>query len=324
MTAPRQQLHQQAAAYAPPDTLHSRHGVSAHVPATVGADSLTAFVAPSLGIQHGPAAEHSSEKPAVPGPAGGDRDEPLPKRAFISFTPVASRAHSGLPAAKTPIAPTQRPSAIRKVRSVVRREDILEELHVAVRLREAPLPRGQKLQSLWSACQPGNPTLPTAAAPGACSDTLPKQFRTIIARSDSWLPAAVTECGGDSNSAPLQTHSAERQRLAAPPEASATPGRRSQALPGAAGGAGETSAARASSRTMRPSLSAASSARKVQSVSVSSGSRFYANIVAKLHREHVAREEVWRNDKWLVDVRSQQESPRRAREHRTQKVQSDY
>ncbi len=29
----------------------------------------------------------------------------------------------------------------RKVRSVVGREDILEELHVAVRLREAPLPR---------------------------------------------------------------------------------------------------------------------------------------------------------------------------------------
>jgi hypothetical protein len=43
----------------------------------------------------------------------------------------------------------RRPSAARKLRSVVRREDILEELHVAVRLREVPLPRRQKLQSSW-------------------------------------------------------------------------------------------------------------------------------------------------------------------------------
>jgi hypothetical protein len=300
MTAPRKEPHQQAG-----------------VPGA-------AFFALTHGIQ--PTSEHSSEqKPAGPGQACGARDDTWPKRAFISFTPVASRADSGLPAAKTPIAPTLRPNAARKVHSVVRFEDILEELHVAVRLQEAPLPQGQKLQSSWTACQPGHPTLPTAAARGTCSDTLPKQFRTIGARSDSWLPAAVTECGGDSHSAPLQTHSAERQRPAAPPEAQRDAGRRSQALPGAAGGSGEASAARASSRTLRPSLSAASSARKVQSVSVSSGSRFYANIVAKLHKElELAREEVCRNDKWLVDVRSQQESPRRAREHRTQKVQSDY
>ena len=157
MTAPRKELHQQAAAHAPPDTLHSRYGVSAHAPATVEADGLSAFVALAHGIQHGPAAEHSSEKPAGPVPACGDT---LPKRAFIPCmrtdsglsegqTPVAARADSGLPAAETPIAPTQRPSAVRKVRSIVRREDILEELHVAVRLREAPLPRRQKLQSSW-------------------------------------------------------------------------------------------------------------------------------------------------------------------------------
>jgi hypothetical protein len=120
-------------------------------------------------------------------------------------------------------------------------------------------------------------TLNTAAACGACSDTLPKQFDTIIARSDSWLSAADTERGGE-------TRSAERQHPAAPPGAQRDAGRRSQALLGAARGAGEASAARASSRTLRPSLSAASPDRKVLSVSVSSGSRFYANIVAKLHR----------------------------------------
>jgi hypothetical protein len=148
MTAPRQQVHQQAAAHAPPDTLHPRHGVSAHAPATVEADGLAEFVAPAHGIQHGPAAERSSEKPAGPGPACGSCDDTLPKLAFISFT----RTDSGLSecqAAETPIAPTQGPSAARKVRSVVRCEDILEELHVAVRLWEVPLPRGQKLQSSW-------------------------------------------------------------------------------------------------------------------------------------------------------------------------------
>ena len=160
MTAQHQQLLQQAGAHAPLDTLHTRHGVSAPAPATVEADSLAAFVALAHGIQNEPAAEHSCEKPAAPGPACGARDDTLPKRAFIPFphndsglseceTPVASRADSELLAAETPIAPTQRPSTARKVRSVVCREDILEELHVAVRLREAPLPRGQKLQSTW-------------------------------------------------------------------------------------------------------------------------------------------------------------------------------
>lgn len=191
MTAPRQQLHEQAATHAPPDTLNSRHGVSAHAPATVEADGVAEFVAPALGIQHGPAPEHSSKKPAGPGPAGGTHDDTLPKRALISST----RTDSGQSECQTPIAPTQRPSAARtdaaadaaraalhgtdgaaggahgadgpadagpvivqgtdgvaggaKVRRVERYEDILEELYVAVRLREAPLPRGQKLQSSW-------------------------------------------------------------------------------------------------------------------------------------------------------------------------------
>ena len=125
-------------------TLDFRHSVSAHAPATVEADGQAGFVAPALGIQHGPAAEHSSET-AGAGPASGARDDTLPKRAFISFTST----DSGLSECQTPIAPTQRPSAASKVRSVVRYEDILDELHVAVRLREAPLPRGQKLQSSW-------------------------------------------------------------------------------------------------------------------------------------------------------------------------------
>ena len=160
MTA-RKELHKQADANARPDTLHSQHDVSAHAPATATvADGLAAFVAFAHGIQHWPAAEHSSEKPAGPGPACGAREDTLPKHVLTPFprtdsglsecqTPVAARADSGLPAAETPIAPTPRPSAARKVRSVVPREDILEELHVAVRLREAPLPRRQKLQSSW-------------------------------------------------------------------------------------------------------------------------------------------------------------------------------
>ena len=140
MTAPRQQLHQQAGAHAPLDALQSRQGVS-----TVEADSLAEFVALAHRIQNGPAC--------------GAHDDTLPKRALIPFTcsdspglsecetPFASRADSELPAAETPIAPPQMPSAARKVRSVVRLEDILDEIHVAVRLREAPLPRRQKLQS---------------------------------------------------------------------------------------------------------------------------------------------------------------------------------
>jgi len=47
---------------APLDT-HSRHDVSAHVPATVEADSLAASVALGRSIQNGPAAEHSSDQP---------------------------------------------------------------------------------------------------------------------------------------------------------------------------------------------------------------------------------------------------------------------
>jgi hypothetical protein len=60
------------------------------------------------GIQNGPAAEYSSEKPAAPGPACGARDDTLPKHAFIPFphndsglseceTPVASSGWEGLP-----------------------------------------------------------------------------------------------------------------------------------------------------------------------------------------------------------------------------------
>ena len=194
-------------------------------------------------------------------------------------------------------------------------------LHVSSQARRnfrhrSPVSLWPPHSSMATASQTGRMTLPTVVACGACSGTLPKQFYTIITRSDSWLSAAGTECGGE-------TRSAERQRPAAPPGAQRDAGRRSQALPGAARGADEASAARASSRTLRPSLSAASPDRKALSVSVSSGSRFYANIVAKLHRERAAREEARTNDKWLVDVRSQQECPRRAREHRAQKVQSE-
>ena len=104
-------------------------------------------------------------------------------------------------------------------------------------------------------------------------------------------------------------------------EPSATPGeeaRRSRALPGARARRPRRVLRRApcGPRSPLPRLIALS-------VSVSSGSRFYGNIVAKLHRERAAREEARTNDKWLVDVRSQQECPRRAREHRAQKVQSE-
>ena len=90
------------------------------------------------------------------------RDDTLPRCASTFFFSRAelnflSRTDSGLSAAETPIAaPRMIPSsasapapgsAARKVRSVVRREDILEELHVAVRLRGEPLFRRQKLQS---------------------------------------------------------------------------------------------------------------------------------------------------------------------------------
>jgi hypothetical protein len=52
------------------------------------------------GIQNGPAAEHSSDKPAVPGPACGARDDTLPKRAFIPL----QHNDSGLSECETPVA----------------------------------------------------------------------------------------------------------------------------------------------------------------------------------------------------------------------------
>ena len=133
---------------------HADHGA-----ATVEADGLFAFVALASGIPHG-APEHSrNQQVAAPCDA---RDDTLPTCASTFFFSRAelnflSRTDSGLPAAETPIAaPRMIPSsasapapgsAARKVRSVVRREDILEELHVAVRLRGEPLFRRQKLQS---------------------------------------------------------------------------------------------------------------------------------------------------------------------------------
>jgi hypothetical protein len=58
------------------------------------------------------------------------------------------------------------------------------------------------------------------------------------------------------------------------------------------------------------------------SAPVSSGIRFYDNIVAKLHRESLAREQAWANDEWLAHVREQQGSQPRAREQSVQKIQS--
>ena len=113
--------------------------------------------------------------------------------------------------------------------------------------------------------------------------------------------------------------------------------------PGAARGAVEASAVLAAASTERrplralrrelsatdiriiaePSSSAARQhGRSVRTEqSVSSGSRFYANVVVKLHREHTAREQARTNDEWLADVRSRQ---RQQRERRAQKEQSDY
>ena len=117
----------------------------------------------------------------------------------------------------------------------------------------------------------------------------------------------------------------------------------SAVLPGAARGAVEASAVLAAASTERrplralrrelsatdiriiaePSSSAARQhGRSVRTEqSVSSGSRFYANVVVKLHREHTAREQARTNDEWLADVRSRQ---RQHRERRAQKEQSDY
>jgi hypothetical protein len=130
------------------DTNNFRH--AEHGAATVEADGLFAFVELASGIPQGP--EHSKRQQAA---ARCDtRDDTLPRCASTFFFSRAelnflSRTDSGLPAAETPSsASTPAPgSAARKVRSVVRREDILEELHVAVRLRGEPLFRRQKLQS---------------------------------------------------------------------------------------------------------------------------------------------------------------------------------
>ena len=114
-------------------------------------------------------------------------------------------------------------------------------------------------------------------------------------------------------------------------------------LPGAARGAVEASAVLAAASTERrplralrrelsatdiriiaepPSSATRRHGRSVRTEqSVSSGSRFYANVVVKLHREHTAREQARTNDEWLVDVRSRQ---RQHRERRAQKEQSDY
>jgi hypothetical protein len=138
--------------------LHFRH--AEHGAATFEADGLFAFVALASGIPHGAAPEHSRKQQAA-APCDA-RDDTLPRCASTFFFSCAelnfsSRTDSGQPGAETSIAaPRMIPSspsapapgsAACKVRSVAHREDILEELHVAVRLREEPLPRRQKLQS---------------------------------------------------------------------------------------------------------------------------------------------------------------------------------
>lgn len=113
-------------------------------------------------------------------------------------------------------------------------------------------------------------------------------------------------------------------------------------LPGAARGAVEASAVLAASTERRPlralrrelpatdmriiaepsSSAARQHGRSVRTEqSFSSGSRFYANVVVKLHRENTAREQARTNDEWLVDMRSRQ---RQQRERRAQKEQSNY
>ena len=135
--------------------LHFRH--AEHGAATVEADGPFAFVALAFGISHGAAPEHSTKQQAA-APCDA-RDDTLPRCASTFFSRAElnflSRTDSGLSGAETPIAapriiPPSAPapgSAARKVGSVVHREDILEELHVAVRLRGEPLFRRQKLQS---------------------------------------------------------------------------------------------------------------------------------------------------------------------------------
>ena len=154
-----------------PDTLHFRHtehGAERNsLSATVEADGLFAFVTLASGIPYEADPEHSSEQQAA-APCDA-RDDILPRCASTFFFLRAklnflTRTDSGPAAAETPIASprmipsSQMPSAhhiyssapgsaARKVRSVMHREDVLEELHVAVRLREEPRSRRQKLQS---------------------------------------------------------------------------------------------------------------------------------------------------------------------------------
>ena len=146
----------------PSDSLHFRQTEDGA--ATFEADGLFAFVALASGVPHGAAPERAPQQPAAHCDA---RDDTLPSsastfsfsRAEVNFL---SLTDSGLPAAETPIAaprrmmpssqvmPSAAPSAARKVRSVVHLEDVLEELHVAVRLREEPLPRAPRRQKLQS------------------------------------------------------------------------------------------------------------------------------------------------------------------------------
>ena len=58
--------------------------------------------------------------------------------------------------------------------------------------------------------------------------------------------------------------------------------------------------------------------------SVSSGSLFYANVVAKLHREQAAAMQAQAHDLCLAETRARQEAPRRQRARREPKAQSDY
>ena len=136
------------------DTNNFRH--AEHGAATVEADGLFAFVELASGIPQGP--EHSKRQQAA---ARCDtRDDTLPRCASTFFfsraEPNFFSTDSGLQAAAPIAAPRMIPSspsapapgsAARKVRSFVHRDDILEELHVAVRLRGEPLFRRQKLQS---------------------------------------------------------------------------------------------------------------------------------------------------------------------------------
>jgi len=79
-------------------------------------------------------------------------------------------------------------------------------------------------------------------------------------------------------------------------------------------------------RSPEPSPSSAQHRRRFPRPvkSVSSGSRFYANVVAKLHREQAAAMQAEEHDLCLAETRARQEAPRRQRERREPKMQSDY